>query len=353
MYVRGLQQEAPHLTLGTIIHSVLERYHKGHSKDLMWLLDTEWQMTDLVSLELYREARDMMDRYAFDEAIYGRSNVAHDKDGPIVERYFRFPVDDNGEVILSGIIDRIDEIDDTRAEVIDYKTNRQPFTREELDNNIQASIYLMALKKLWPQYYESDKVSFIFLRGFGKLSTTRTDEDLELAKHFVINTFYQIKNTDEPKPKLNKYCTWCPIKKECPAFTALTKDERALLGDIDTDGDIANMIDSLENVKIKQKILDDVRQEIETALKNHIEVMDKDHLLINGKKVYMSGQKRSFYPYDAVERIIGPQAKSLASISNEKVEKAVANDKEKLSLLEKVKVTYYTRPSLKIEDVNE
>ena len=64
-----------------------------------------------------------------------------------------------GGVPIHGFIDRVDEVveDGKRIlEVVDYKSNRAPKSRAELEDlsNAEVNIYLIAARKMFPGYDE-------------------------------------------------------------------------------------------------------------------------------------------------------------------------------------------------------
>lgn len=340
--------EADHLVFGTIIHEVLERYHRDPTKDIIEIFNEVWIKYPCTNLDYYREGNEMLKEYLI-EPSYHENPIARDSKGELLlERYFKFPLDKKGKVIASGVIDRIDHIDSTTCEIIDYKTSRMPYTKEELDKDEQLSLYALALPYVAPQY-EKAKLSVIFLR-FKKLTTERTPEELELVRDFYINLFHQIRLNDNPQPKLNPYCGWCPIRnKGCPLYKELTQDEKLLLGDVPDAP--RQLVEQLDSVKAKIKILEDRRYELEEALKNLIQGAGSDYIEMGSKKVYLKPRSRSFYPFEAVKEVLGEaKAESLASISKAEVDKLIRRNESAKEYLEAKKIEYYTKPQLVIEE---
>ena len=68
-----------------------------------------------------------------------------------LESSFNILIQDDQEThILRGKIDRIDKLKDGVFEIVDYKTDRRLPSQESADNNIQLSIYHLALTSRWP-----------------------------------------------------------------------------------------------------------------------------------------------------------------------------------------------------------
>jgi ATP-dependent helicase/DNAse subunit B len=65
---------------------------------------------------------------------------------------------------IYGYIDKpIQYKKDEMLHIVDYKTSKQKFRGEELESNVQAMMYSLAAKKLWPQL-KRRKVQFLFLK---------------------------------------------------------------------------------------------------------------------------------------------------------------------------------------------
>ncbi len=126
--------------------------------------------------------------------------------------------------ILAGIIDRIDKTPDSDAyEIIDYKTSRRMPSQDNLDQDLQMSIYHLGLLKRWPHINpENIKLSLYFLKHGEKITTSRSPADLEKTKNFVIGLIGEIKkrienNCDFP-PFPSPLCNWCGYKPRCPMW---------------------------------------------------------------------------------------------------------------------------------------
>lgn len=131
--------------------------------------------------------------------------------------------------ILAGIIDRIDKTADGNFEIIDYKTSRRMPDQDTLDKDLQMSIYHLGILKRWPHIKpENIKLSLYFLKHGEKITTTRSQKDLEKTKNLIIETINKIKNGVEkndfpafPSP----LCGWCGYKPQCPMWKHLYAKE--------------------------------------------------------------------------------------------------------------------------------
>jgi hypothetical protein len=132
------------------------------------------------------------------------------------------PAESQETHILAGIIDRIDKTADGNFEIIDYKTSRRMPDQDTLDKDLQMSIYHLGILKRWPHIRpENIKLSLYFLKHGEKITTTRSQKDLEKTKNLIIETIKEIKNGIEkndfpafPSP----LCGWCGYKPRCPMW---------------------------------------------------------------------------------------------------------------------------------------
>ncbi len=312
------------------------------------MFDRAWINSKITDLDYYCDGREMLPEYVKTEA-YHNYPIATGEDGePLLETYFRIPLDRKGDVIVSGVIDRIDRVSEDTVRIVDYKTGFLPKTQDEIDKDEQLTIYNLAVNHLYPEW-ENVRLSLLFLRH-GMFETTRSHDEIEAVRHLFINTFYQIKLNDNPQPRLNLYCGYCPIRRECPEYKNLTKDELILVGDFP---DAAGLLwDELEDVKTKIKILNTHKRAIEDALNTQIKGADRGYIITGNKKIKLVPQQRSFYPYKAVREILGEEkVAGIANLSKKDVESLVKENEEAREALDHTLVTYYINPSLKVEDV--
>lgn len=146
------------------------------------------------------------------------------------ESRFEVPLQnaDGGEShVLAGIIDRVDKIGDGEYEIIDYKTNRRLPSQSAADENLQMSIYHMALMRRWPNTNPAKiKLSLYFLKHNEKISSSRSPEALTATSEAVLKTIKEIQKNisgNAWKPNPSPLCDWCAYKSICPAWKHLYK----------------------------------------------------------------------------------------------------------------------------------
>lgn len=132
--------------------------------------------------------------------------------------------------ILVGVIDRLDKIDESTYEIIDYKTAKKMPSQETVDKNLQLSLYQLGILKRWPHLSSKNiKMSLYFLKHGEKIGTTRDEKSLWDTKKQVLDTIKEIKirekNNDFP-PAPSALCDWCGYRRLCPMFRHLYEKEK-------------------------------------------------------------------------------------------------------------------------------
>ncbi len=126
------------------------------------------------------------------------------------ERKFRVEI---SGVTVVGRVDRLDQLDEQRVRIVDYKTGR-PRDQEDADKSLQLSLYAIAARDAWG----ADPASLVFynMDTNSAVETFRSPVQLQEAADKVREVAGRIAQGDfEPNPKY--HCTWCPYRALCPA----------------------------------------------------------------------------------------------------------------------------------------
>lgn len=119
---------------------------------------------------------------------------------------------DIGGTKLKGTIDRIDQLPDGTIEIVDYKTGQEK-SQKDVDDNVQMTIYTMGATEALK--IKPDVLSLYFLNTGNKISTKRTQKQVDAQKEIIKDVIKNIKEENfEPRP--GRDCTYCDFKEICP-----------------------------------------------------------------------------------------------------------------------------------------
>jgi RecB family exonuclease len=158
-----------------------------------------------------------------------------------IEEYFELPIGKKG--LMTGYIDKIDELPDGNYEILDYKTEpKWPGEKIMEDHKLQLAIYWWACKEgkitpvppaalsLWMLQFDK-KVTF-YPQKFGmpkEDSVIDMDKMMNEIVERIDSTVDEIKSAEfkyksgsKPDdvfvPKKNDYCSNCDFRHDCPLF---------------------------------------------------------------------------------------------------------------------------------------
>ncbi|MGZ5419484.1 MAG: PD-(D/E)XK nuclease family protein [Solirubrobacterales bacterium] len=207
---------------GIVIHQVLERFHKNEGERpgeseaaslarLMGLFDTAWRRSG------FGESNDELqfrERAVASLRRYHHRHLSSDSSPRWLERGFDFRV---GPHHLRGRVDRVDELDDGRYELIDYKTG-DPKPEAELAEDLQLAIYRLAAREAWQ--LDAEAGAYWYVLADEKVAVAGSPDDLERVERTVLSVGEGIMGQDfEPRPS-PEICSWCDFRLICPASEA-------------------------------------------------------------------------------------------------------------------------------------
>jgi len=296
-------QPEPGITLrfGKVIHAVLERLVREVVDDersgplsedrALTVFRDAWTADGLTGIELFQEGIEILQRFVREQGVIEHRDVL------AVEKEFRLPV---GPFTVLGFIDRVDCVDDETVEVIDYKTNRQLFTRDEVDTSLQMSLYHVAARKLWP-WAKKVKLTFWMLRHGVRQETERTPEQLDAALAYVETLGKQTEVATSFPARLNTNCPYCDHRAGCPAYAEALKGTRDFVcPDL---ADLEAVAKEREEVARLAKVLLARKEELEAVLKAHLK--EQEELVLGGVRYRMFNATKFEYPLAATIEKIG------------------------------------------------
>ena len=289
------------LAFGSAVHAALEHLVREHlaeervgplcAERAASLWQTAWAESGLAGLSLFREGLALVHRFVREQGVLDHLDVL------AVEQEFRITV---GGFEVLGYLDRVDRIDDETVEVVDYKTNRQLFTRDELDGSLQMSLYQLAAQSLWP-WAKKVRLTFWMLRHGVQQRTERTTEDLEATRRYVGTIGAAIEEASDYPARLNSNCSWCDHKQQCPAYAEALAGKRDIV--CEDEGDLEAVAREREQVTSLAKILYGRKSELERVLKSHLK--EQDELVLGGMRYGMATTRKRAYPLAPTLAVLG------------------------------------------------
>jgi RecB family exonuclease len=341
-YLRHAPAEPnPSLLFGSLMHKPLERVYqyiasaklRGRfpTAHLLDLYAEEWKRSGLTDYAVYDEGYRILNAYAAAHSLVDGEKILG------VEKEFRLPID--GVEVL-GYMDRVDRIDDETIGLIDYKSNRLTFTREGIDTSLQLSIYAMAARSLWP-WAKQVKLSFYLLRHGLRMETTRSEDQLDAARRYVVSLAREIETATDFPARLNSNCSYCDHRSNCDTYyDALRGNVKFKATTID---DLEVVAREREEVSHAAKVMNSRKAELEKVLKRALD--ERGELMLNGVRYSMFNAQKVTYPLEPTLRVLTEQT---GFTRDELIAMLGTIDKDALDALVKQMSGEFDRPRLNL-----
>ncbi len=207
-----------HLALRDFYESVINGEVKIGQKDekeiAFKLLDCYWikegYSGKVHETEALNKARRFLEEYL-------KSDLHKSAKPRQLEKTFNFWVGSPSDHLkIIGKIDRVDDLGDGKAEIIDYKTGANIPTQRDLDKDMQMTIYALAAtnKGILNKKIEDVTMSFYFFDAGKKVSTVRTAKQLGDAKVELLKIRDEIEQSDFACSH-SLFCQNCEFKMLC------------------------------------------------------------------------------------------------------------------------------------------
>ena len=129
-----------------------------------------------------------------------------------VERLFNISIEG---VRLVGYIDRVDKLDSGGLSIVDYKTNKELFTTEDMEKDLQLTLYQLAAEQTWQLPVE--RLTLYHFRTNTPCSCGPRDKvQLNETKRLVLEIAEGIAQQKFPAIE-NQYCP-CDFPEYCPYY---------------------------------------------------------------------------------------------------------------------------------------
>jgi hypothetical protein len=262
------------LDFGTFLHAVMEdlfrwvldEEHSGPLPEdkMVELYRARWPKSQLTGLETFQEGLQILRAY-----VRRFPDVSHwDILGVEVE----FDLTIEGFRFV-GRIDRADRVNEDTARVIDLKSNRMLFTRNEVDADLQMSVYAIAARKLWP-WAKNVELVFDMLRHDTSQSTARTMPDLHEAAMYIGELGWRTEHDPKYAAKVGPNCGYCAYKHQCDAYKSAMASKRDAFH-APNQADLEEVAAVREQIATLAKLFYKKKDELDTILKAHLEHHDE------------------------------------------------------------------------------
>ena len=211
-YIDNLEpKEKSYFSFGSTMHACTEHFFKRLSPpsldELLQFYEQNWESAGYESPEQEAEYR------AYGREILSKFWEAHHTNFKVpvaIER--QFYVDIEG-IKLGGKIDRVDKLDSGGLAIVDYKTSRELFTANQLQKDLQLTLYQIAAEQTWQ--LPVHKLTLYHLRSNTACSCEpRSEVQLEEARQLVLEIARKIEAKDFPATE-NDFCP-CDFEEHCP-----------------------------------------------------------------------------------------------------------------------------------------
>lgn len=337
---------------GSLIHDVLKYFHSQRPlvpilEEVLNYYKDKWPSPENVNWRSQDEELSYFNQGVKILTDYYQKNRSLDSKILALETRFELPLKKGlkEEYVLSGIIDRIDKIDEGIFEIIDYKTSKTIPSQKIVDTNLQLYCYYLGAIHRWPSLKNASiKLSLYFLKHGEKLSTFSDFKQIELTKEEILLSIEKIKKSNfQPTP--SSLCDWCGYKTICPMWRHQYQKDYS---DKEVKKLVSKLINLSEEIKQLKKCAIKIKQDLNEYLnKNNLERLFSE----NG---YITRNTKIIYDYDLkkVENILKSINKwqDVLSFDKKKLEKILKNLPPSLKIeIEKAKIVSKTIKGLSLK----
>ena len=216
------------MVIGNTIHRTLKQFYQKQAtekeklslKTMLKFAQLNWIPEGFTSKKQAEKSKEQV--FKMLKKFY-REAFEFEKIGRVIALEQPFSLKITPGLTVGGVIDRIDNLEGDKIEIIDYKTGSRIPSQKEVDQDDQLSIYALAISSLKDLLFSRsvDKIilSLYFLDEGIKISSLRTQKQLEATKEKILKIGEEMEKTDfPPKPGRPFPCDFCEFKILCEAW---------------------------------------------------------------------------------------------------------------------------------------
>jgi len=314
---------------GNIIHNALKYMHSQEPlypslDQILEYYKKDWPNENKVE---WREGQEKAYFEVGLEMLRGYYRKNDPRKTKIVDLESRFeveiPNEENSEThILAGKIDRIDKLEDDAFEIIDYKTAKKMPPQNLVDNNLQLSLYHLALTKKWPHIEPSKiKLSLYFLKHGVKLTTQMTKNRINETKQKILDSISEIEKSDfHPTP--GPLCEWCGYKPICPMWKHQYENQKV---EVKSQNEIKETIEEYFEIKKINQENEKRLTKLKEMINQYLDEEKLERVFGDAGFITRSSQKRYKYDFKSLKNILEPlnKWKDILTIDSAKLKKVL------------------------------
>ncbi|UCE39455.1 MAG: PD-(D/E)XK nuclease family protein [Thermoplasmata archaeon] len=221
---------------------------------------------------------------------------------PPVAVEYKFDIEIEG-VPVTGFIDRIDKVDENKAEIIDYKSGKNIFDKSHVEENEQLTMYQLAVED--SVGLSVGKLTLYHLPSQTPVSVgARDPKKIEKLKKKVKEVSENIANGEFPAKK-GRFCP-CDFPEHCPYYRHLYLKEEEVKKEV-TKVNIQKTIEEYSELKEKERELKDKMKVL--AEKIHVYCEEKGLARVFGDEhvVTRTTSERKGFDEDKLKELLEPK----------------------------------------------
>ncbi len=333
-YVDGVKEDgfSYPLAYGSLFHRVMERI-VAHDAD------PREAVLDAIEPDATVE---MVDELLADlEAYLSRPSDGFDDLAVLgTEVDLRHPLYDDpehGPITFRAILDvlAVDPDDPSVIHVKDYKSNRSPISGSDLAGDVQLRGQAWLVRRhasRWTSEPNPRIVMHMDLVKYRDYVYEYSDDELDAWETWAIAIVRAILRDETAEPRLNAYCSSCPVRDDCPALAAAPADALALAKQGGFD---------LERLEAGRLWRDEANR-ARLALAKAVDAWDEEFAATIGKRgaTVIGGKEYVMAPKDvtvidvfAIARALGEDFPKIATVSKAGIERSSLTESQKATAL--------------------
>jgi len=252
-----------------------------------------------------------------------------------------------GDIPIHLIIDYIGETPDGNMVILDWKSG-QMYSGDDMEENIQAPMYILTVQQLYPNYKDV-KFYFDFLR-FGPVEYIYSQESIENFKEYLRSIYNTIIDMDpeDAKPKFNaKQCGYCGYHANCPKMQEAIEGKTTFF--VNKDAELESLISQRMTLQDSMKAIESYKKEIEKEIKVKLDMEQIDEMKEDNFTLRYKPKEYKKYDVEMVHDSFPAHLRDVLSVRKTNVDKLMSllPDDEREALEDTIRIEY-SSPALDI-----